>query len=135
MGNDHPVPFTLTLDLPRDGEHVGTLRDVMAVALSRHGAPSDIIGDLQVVIAEAAGNVIRHADGTTSYSVEVVLESSSCAVVVRDEGPGFTADDGEVAVEEMLEEGGRGLTLMNALTDDLQFIQDGDTRVRFVKRW
>ena len=129
------MAMTLMLDLPRDGEHVGTLREVVGVALGRHSAPAEIVDDMQLVIAEAAGNVIRHAEGTDRYSVEVVIDGESCAVEIRDEGPGFDTPGEEVPAAKLLAEGGRGFSLMDALTDELHFMQNGETKVRFVKSW
>ena len=129
------MPFTLNLKLPRDGEHVATLREVVGVALGRHHAPADAVDDVQLVIAEAAGNVIRHARDTEEYSVEVVIEDATCVVIIADHGPGFAAAPHDPAHPPPLAEGGRGLALMSALTDDLRFLQDGETRVRFSKSW
>lgn len=129
------MTFTLMLNLPRDGEHVSTLRDVVGIALGGHDAPADTISDLQLAIAEAAGNVIRHADGTDDYSVQVVIERRSCQISVVDDGPGLGPGDEQSLTERMLEEGGRGVGIMRALTDELHFEQDGVTKVKFVKSW
>lgn len=129
------MAFTLTLNLPRDGEHVSTLRDVVGVALGGHEAPPDTIDDLQLAIAEAAGNVIRHADGTDDYRVQVVIDGGSCEISVVDAGPGLGAASNEAVTEKVLREGGRGVGIMRALTDELHFEQDGETTVRFVKNW
>lgn len=130
------MPFTLMLNLPRDGEHVSTLRDVVGIALAGHDAPRDAVDDLQLAIAEAAGNVIRHADGTDDYSVKVVIGDGSCEISVVDAGPGLRPDgDGETLTDRILAEGGRGVGIMRALTDELHFEQDGETRVKFAKSW
>lgn len=129
------MPFTLMLNLPRDGEHVSTLRDVVGIALDGHDAPRDTIDDLQLAIAEAAGNVIRHADGTDDYSVKVVIDDGSCEVSVVDAGPGLGSENGGSLTDRILAEGGRGVGIMRALTDELHFEQDGETRVKFAKSW
>jgi serine/threonine-protein kinase RsbW len=134
-GKTPGVPFTLMLNLPRDGEHVSTLRDVVGIALDGHDAPTDTIDDLQIAIAEAAGNVIRHAEGTDDYSVEVVISDGSCAISVVDAGPGIGPEGAGELTERILAEGGRGVMIMRALTDELHFEQDGETKVRFVKNW
>lgn len=128
------MAFTLMLNLPRDGEHVSTLRDVVGVALDGHDAPSDTIDDLQLAIAEAAGNVIRHADGTDDYSVQIVIDESSCEISVVDTGPGLADKDGDIT-DHILAQGGRGVGIMRALTDELHFEQDGAMKVKFVKSW
>jgi serine/threonine-protein kinase RsbW len=129
------MSFTLTLNLPRDGEHLSTLRDVVGVALVGHDAPRGTVDDLQLAIAEAAANVIRHAEGTADYSVEVVIGDGSCEISVIDGGPGLGPDGDESITDRILAEGGRGVGIMRALTDELHFEQDGETKVTFAKRW
>ena len=129
------MAFTLTLNLPRDGEHVSTLRDVVGVALDGHEAPRDTVDDLQLAIAEAAGNVIRHAEGTDDFRVQVVIDDGSCEISVVDGGPGLGNASNAAATEKVLREGGRGVGIMRALTDELHFEHDGETTVRFVKSW
>lgn len=128
------MAFTLMLNLPRDGEHVSTLRDVVGVALDGHDAPADTIDDLQLAIAEAAGNVIRHAKGTDDYSVQIVIDDGSCEISVVDTGPGLSDEEGDMT-DHILAEGGRGVGIMRALTDELHFEQHGHTKVKFVKSW
>ena len=129
------MAITLMLNLPRDGGHVSTLRDVLGVALDSHDAPPDTIDDLQLAIAEAAGNVIRHATGTDEYSVQVVIDETMCEISVVDTGPGLTSADESSLTDRILAEGGRGVGIMRALTDELHFEQDGETKVRFAKSW
>jgi len=77
--------------------------------------------------------VVRHARGTDEYEVRVEIGTGGCAIEVVDVGPGFGA---RVAPASSEAESGRGLYLMRALMDDLEFVrEDSQTRVRLVKHW
>jgi anti-sigma regulatory factor (Ser/Thr protein kinase) len=69
------------------------------------------------------------------------VDPACCEIKVYDLGPGI--DPGSVASAvatspdaEALAEGGRGLPLLDALVDELEFVrEDHTTTVRLVKRW
>jgi serine/threonine-protein kinase RsbW len=97
----------------------------------------DDVSDLKVALTEACTNSVRYAygsdDGTVDISFE--LDDDSIAIEVTDDGPGFEPqlikDPGELA------EGGLGLAIIQALTDDAQIGRRADgtgSRVRFDKR-
>ena len=129
----------LQLSLPRDARYVGILRNVSHTLLHDLDVPPDYIDDVTVALSEACGNVIRHARGTEEYGVRLLLDATRCQIEVCDLGPGF--DDTWLQERAALEEGaaaedGRGLALLQALMDDLQFVrEDETTKVRLVKRW
>jgi serine/threonine-protein kinase RsbW len=65
----------------------------------------------------------------------VSIDDELCRISVLDDGEGF--DPAKIAVAQPTEaERGRGLVLMRALVDRLQFVQDEDGRhrVTFEKR-
>jgi serine/threonine-protein kinase RsbW len=118
----------LRLTLPRDARYVSVLRNVAGSFLRGLDVPEESVDDVGIALSEACGNVIRHASGTDEYGVVLTVASASCEIEVCDLGPGFdrtfTAEDG------------RGLALLQALMDDLQFVRDADTTtVRLIKRW
>jgi serine/threonine-protein kinase RsbW len=125
----------IELHLPRDSRYVTILRTVAACLLRDMKVPDEPAHDVQLVLSEACGNVVRHAKDTLEYSVTLAVDDDGCEIEVRDLGPGFRpAAPGQP--QDPASEAGRGLLLMRALVDDLQFIRGDDaTRVRLVKRW
>lgn len=130
----------LQLTLPRDARFVGILRRVTASLLQGLDVPEESVDDVTVALSEACGNVIQHARGTEEYGVRLSVEADHCSIEVRDLGPGFDAStlaEGPAPLEQVAEaEDGRGIPLLQALMDDLEFVRDDDTTtVRLVKRW
>jgi serine/threonine-protein kinase RsbW len=128
----------LQLTLPRDARFVAILRRVATSLLEGLDVPEESVDDVTVALSEACGNVIQHARGTEEYGVRLAVEADQCSIEVRDLGPGFdtsTLAEEPAPLEEVAEDG-RGIPLLQALMDDLEFVRDEDTTtVRLVKRW
>lgn len=130
----------LELTLPRDARYVGILRRVASSLLQGLEVPDESIDDVTIALSEACGNVIRHADGTDEYAVRLSVDAHVCSIEVRDLGPGFDAAAMEQRAASLDEvaaaEDGRGIPVLQALMDDLEFVRDDDVMtVRLVKRW
>lgn len=123
----------MQLRLPRDARYVTVMRRVAGSLLAEVDAPAEAVHDLQVAITEACGNVVRHANGVDDYSVHLAVDAEGCEVEVVDLGPGFVGAGAPVTGED---EDGRGLALIGALVDELEFVREEEAmRVRLVKRW
>lgn len=129
------MAIRVQLDLPRDARYVHLMRNVARCLLGDLEVPEEAVCDVQVVLSEACSNVVRHAEGTTAYAVAMTVGADGCAVEVVDLGPGFEVS--KVMDPELSQaESGRGLMLMRALMDELQFDRQEDgTKVRLIKRW
>jgi serine/threonine-protein kinase RsbW len=130
----------LHLTLPRDARYVGLLRHVADSLLRGLNVPAESVDDVAVALSEACGNVIRHADGTDEYGVRLSVDAHQCSIEVCDLGPGFAveamAEDAASLDDIAAAEDGRGLPLLQALMDDLEFVREEDTTtVRLIKRW
>jgi serine/threonine-protein kinase RsbW len=125
----------MQLSLPRDARFVGLMRHVSASILDEFQAPDDRSHEFQVALSEACANAVQYAEGTHDYTVKLALADDRCEVEVIDLGPGFDpAGGGDGPALDA--ESGRGLLLMQALSDDFEFerVDDG-TRIRLVKRF
>lgn len=132
------VLFSLQLSLPRDARFVGLLRKVAGCVFADIGAPEGASDDIKLALTEACANAVRHAVGSDGYSVGFTIDADGCEIEVVDLGPGFDEPSVEPdAVEPDADlEAGRGVMLMQALMDDLQFSrQDSGTSVRLRKYW
>ncbi|CAN5314855.1 ATP-binding protein [soil metagenome] len=122
------------LSLPRDAQYVGVMRGVAGSLLEKTGVPREAIDDIQLAVGEACANAVNHAGPSKTYDVVLELDDDRCEVEVVDRGPGMLA--GRESEPDVLRESGRGLNLLQALVDDLQFTRRDDaTRVRFTKGW
>jgi serine/threonine-protein kinase RsbW len=129
----------LALYLPRDAVSVPLTRRILMATLASIGVSEDCRADIQLAVAEACGNVIRHAEPTQEYEVTVAFDAEQCTIEVVDNGPGVPPEnlvdaDAQPPVQPT-EESGRGLHLIRMLADrfDLRSDQHG-TALRFVKR-
>lgn len=130
------MQIRLQLSLPRDARYVGTLRAVTACMLEDVNAPQPAADDVQLALSEACNNVVRHATGSDEYSVSLVMGEHGCEIEVVDLGPGFQPPNPEDLEAPLVSEEGRGLLLMHALVDRLEFVGQRDgTRLRLRKHW
>jgi serine/threonine-protein kinase RsbW len=119
-----PSPrLEMTVALPRQSHSVPVIRRLAAQILRAFGVAADNIYDVELAITEACANVIQHAVDSEGYEVSIELAADRCAITVLDRGDGFDAmtvrdqDDDDA-------ESGRGLTLMRALVDNLNFVSE-----------
>jgi serine/threonine-protein kinase RsbW len=129
---------TVRLAIPAKPEYI-TLGRLALTAIARlHELSDEVVGDLKLALTEACTNSVRHAYANGEGTVEIVyeLKPGRLAVVVRDEGPGFVPPDRQLgADEDELSEGGLGIAIIRALTDEFELV-DGDrggSQLRFVK--
>jgi serine/threonine-protein kinase RsbW len=110
----------LTVTLPSETGSVPVVRRLAGQTLRALGVTDDDIEDVQLAITEACANVVKHAADTDTYEVKVNLGTERCAITVIDRGSGFDATllTGEAHHEA---EAGRGVRLMRALVDSLDF--------------
>jgi serine phosphatase RsbU (regulator of sigma subunit)/anti-sigma regulatory factor (Ser/Thr protein kinase) len=97
-----------------DARAAQNARAEFALELRAHGANDEDVYGAEIVFGELVGNVSRHAKG----SVEILVDWSGPLPVlhVRDQGPGFSHIPR--LPQDILAEGGRGLYIVAALTDD-----------------
>jgi serine/threonine-protein kinase RsbW len=129
---ENPVTACLQLSIDAAPDNVRLVRRTVADAALEAGADADALGAIALAVDEAMTNAVRHAydSGSGSVSVSVDLVDSLFAVVVRDEGRGFTTAE---ATREQ-EGGGYGLKLMKRLADDFIIVSvpDRGTELRMV---
>jgi len=126
--------LSASVTVTRDGRYVAVIRGVLGSLLDGAQAPVEVVDDLSVAVGEACANVVRHASGSYAYRVELEVAQEHCVVEVVDEGPGFRPPSDRAP--GMDAESGRGIALMRALTDELEFSHAGSRmRVRMSRVW
>jgi serine/threonine-protein kinase RsbW len=108
----------VTLALPHDAASVPLARHVVAGALLAAGVTPDCVDEVEVAISEACTNVVVHAASAGRYDVRINISDEQVNMDVVDTGVGFSSPPVE---KDEHSEGGRGLTLMTALTDRAVF--------------
>jgi serine/threonine-protein kinase RsbW len=85
------------------------------------------VDDIEVATSEACTNVLKHVENSSEqYEVQVEVDPEACRIKIIDSGDGFDASqhqDGQAKMS-MTAEGGRGIFLMQAMVDRLEFISE-----------
>jgi serine/threonine-protein kinase RsbW len=126
------------LTIPAKPEYITLGRLALTgITRLREGFPPELLGDLKLALTEACTNSVRHAYANGAGTVEIVYElyPDRLEVVVVDQGEGFTPQAGRTDTDE-LTEGGLGIAIIEALSDELEITQrdEGGSRLRFVKK-
>lgn len=125
-----------SLQLRREAASVPLARRLLLGAMEAAGVNADISHDLSLALTEACSNAVRHGRGPAElYRVTASIDGDVCRIEVADGGPGFPAGAasplagpgagagagaGAGPVPE-LDTGGRGLRLIEALSDQVCF--------------
>jgi serine/threonine-protein kinase RsbW len=134
------VPLTrLELEVPARPEYLVLGRLALAGIARVRPVDLDTLSDLKLALTEACSNSMRHAYEAGPGRVQITFElgDGQIAVAVSDDGPGFEEPAIRFADANEIDEGGLGLSIIRAITDDVQFGQRDDRTgscVRFVKR-
>lgn len=122
------------LCLPRDEFTIPVLRHIAVCALSELEVTPEATDDVALALTEACANVVKHSGSDDEYEVHLGIDEARCEISVVDRGQGFETTT-IPAMAGPSQERGRGLALMRALVDGVQFEsqpEDG-TVVRLVK--
>ena len=119
----------LSLDLPEDERYIRTARLLSRALLEDIKVTAPIIMDVENIIGELCGNVIRHAQSKASH-FQVILEyyEPKVVITVTDTGKGFVKDDvppvGQLRSNGTggKRVGGYGMIMLEGLSDKLDFI-------------
>lgn len=127
----------VVMTLPREAHSVPVARRTVASALTSAGVTRECVGEVEVALSEACTNVFHHAGPGGSYEVLINIGDQQMTMDVLDSGAGFGDLPAEPArMAETTDEGGRGIALMRALTDQAVFdsVTGGGGSVHLVKR-
>jgi serine/threonine-protein kinase RsbW len=129
---------SVRLTIPAKAEYISLGRLALTALADVGRLPDETLHDLKLALTEACTNSVRHAyqDGREGR-VEIVyeLEPDRLAVEVGDEGAGFEPAGNAIGFEGELEEGGLGIAIIRAVTDEVEIgpRASGGSRLRFVK--
>lgn len=125
-----------SLHLRREAASVPLARRLLVGTMDTAGVDPDISYDLSVALSEACANAVEHGGGVRTegsagaYRVTAYLDGEMCRIEVADSGPGFPADRPRRSVPSRarddsrsaaLDESGRGLDLIQELSDHVHF--------------
>ena len=129
---------TVRLTIPAKPEYITLVRLALSGLSRLRPLSEETLGDLKLAVTEACSNSVRHGYGDAGEgTVEILYEllPDRFVVEVADDGPGFDAQ-GDRVDEEDLEEGGLGIAIIKAVSDEFEAGERSHghgSRLRFVK--
>ena len=115
------MELSLALTLPRDEQTVPVARHIFRNAMEQVGVEPDCVYDFELALSEACTNVLLHSGPGDQYVVRLEMEDEVGRIRVVDVGHGF--DSARLRAGDPLPEAerGRGVGLMQALVDRVDF--------------
>jgi serine/threonine-protein kinase RsbW len=108
-------------------------RRLIGQALRVVGVEPDTVSDVEIALSEACANVLRHVQVGDAYEVRAGFDQQCAFLEIIDQGGGFNET---ASPPDDDSESGRGVALMRALMDEVQFethVGDGSS-VKLEKR-
>jgi serine/threonine-protein kinase RsbW len=128
---------SIRLTIPAKAEYITLGRLALTAIAGVRPVSDEALHDLKLALTEACTNSVKHAYGEDGGSVDIVYEllADRLAVEVGDAGSGFDPARGASNGDDVLEEGGLGIAIIRALTDEVEIgaREGGGSRLRFVK--
>ena len=128
-------PHVSVLDIPAEARFIASARNFVADEARRCGWLDERrVDDLKLVVSESVTNSLRaQADRQLDdvVRIRVAVDADHLEVSVIDSGGGFELPEGPVGIPEPdpEREGGFGLPLIEALTDELHVSRSEDGTV------
>jgi serine/threonine-protein kinase RsbW len=128
---------SVRLTIPAKPEYITLGRLALTAIAGVRPVSDEALHDLKLALTEACTNSVKHAYGDGVGSVDIVYEllADRLEVEVGDAGSGFDPNSGRGNGGDELEEGGLGIAIIRALTDEVEIgeREGGGSRLRFVK--
>jgi serine/threonine-protein kinase RsbW len=122
----------IMLKLSSDTRNIALVESFVERAVEQYQIAPDIYGNILITLTEAVNNAIIHGnsnDESKTVQIQLRRNNNCLAVRVTDEGEGFdhSAVPDPTAPENLLQVGGRGVFLMQQLSDSVYFHNNGST--------
>jgi serine/threonine-protein kinase RsbW len=128
---------SVRLTIPARPEYITLGRLALTAIAGLRPLSDETLHDLKLALTEACTNSVKHAyeDGSGSVDIVYELHSDRLAVEIGDAGTGFEPRAAAGNGVDELEEGGLGIAIIRALTDEVEIAEreGGGSRLRFVK--
>lgn len=129
---------SITFVLPSTFETIERIVDESETFFRRYFTDEEHLYKLQLLASEAVTNGIEHGnahDESKTVTVIFGVAGDDASISVEDEGTGFDREavSDPMAESNLLEDGGRGLFLMESMADEVRY-DNGGRRVTLVVR-
>jgi anti-sigma regulatory factor (Ser/Thr protein kinase) len=109
-----------SVEMPPELSRVAGVRETVRLFLTEAGCSAEEISACELALAEACNNAVQYTKSTDPVRVELELDSDRIQIRIRDHTVGFDLPEAHQLPSEG-SESGRGLFLMNAVMDTLEY--------------
>lgn len=123
---------SLKIQIPSIVENIRIVESFIDNVKDKYSIDDDIYGNIMIAVTESVNNAIKHGnncDKNKNVTLTAVYEDNKVRFIVEDEGPGFDPEKlpDPTAPENLEKLGGRGIFLMQQLSDEVSFTNEGRT--------
>jgi len=134
------LPKEITLDIPSEFRHIYLLDNVLSYVAKEIRFDEETKEQVNLAVIEAGTNAIKHGnknDPDKLVHFRFYISDDGLTIYVKDSGHGFDPRSVEdpLSPENVMKPCGRGIFLMKALMDEVEFTMSGNcgTEVKMVK--
>ncbi|MBL8001985.1 MAG: ATP-binding protein [Flavobacteriales bacterium] len=126
------VQFTQRIEFPAKAENIALAEKLIDEACQKHNVHESHYGNILIALTEAVNNAIHHGnrlDPSKQVTLGYEVKGEKIVFVVSDQGPGFDFNSlpDPTDPENIEKPHGRGVFLMRALADSVEFSDNGAT--------
>jgi serine/threonine-protein kinase RsbW len=126
------VHFTQRIEFPAKAENIHLAEKLIDEACARYNVHESLYGNILIALTEAVNNAIHHGntlDPSKQVLLGYVMDGNKVTFIVSDEGPGFDHEHlpDPTDPQNIEKPHGRGVFLMRALSDSVEFSDNGAT--------
>src|ERR1700749_4138507 len=123
---------SLKIQIPSIVENIRIVESFIDNVKDKYKIDDDIYGNIMIAVTESVNNAIKHGnncDKNKNVTLTAIYEENLVRFIVEDQGPGFDPNKlPDPTDPENLEKiGGRGIFLMEQLSDKVNFSNGGRT--------
>ncbi|MCB0763535.1 MAG: ATP-binding protein [Flavobacteriales bacterium] len=126
------LEFTQRIDFPAKAENIALAEKLIDEACAKYGVHENLYGNILIALTEAVNNAIHHGnnlDPAKNVTLGYEVKGDGITFVVQDRGPGFDFEHlpDPTDPQNIEKPHGRGVFLMRALADGVEFADNGAT--------
>jgi len=126
------LEFTRRIDFPAKAENIALAEKLIDEACEKHNVHESRYGNILIALTEAVNNAIHHGnrlDAAKTVTLGYQAKPDSLVFMVQDQGPGFDFENlpDPTDPQNLEKPHGRGVFLMRALADGVEFSDNGAT--------
>ena len=128
-----------SVEIPSILNELVTVERLAEKVADKHGLSDEDKDNIAIAVTEAVNNAIVHGNGgieSTKVLVEFTVSGKELKISVMDEGGGFDPSKlgNPLAPENLLKESGRGIFILKALMDKVNFsFSSKGTKITMIK--